>query len=156
MWVSNNAPRSIEINVTCYLIDLQKGFYELEPENVLDGIVSGQVPPRLVNIQRQAFRDTERRPPCSRHFCSRPGHVAVLDRERTVVSDAGYTTCQDTRNSQIRVGRSVNEFNLKVPRGRRRRLREPNRRLAGVDPPTDLRASRPYSIQHSGIGNREG
>jgi hypothetical protein len=88
MWVSNDTPRSIETNAMCYLVDLQKAFYELDSENVLDGIVCGQVLPRLANVQRQAFRDTQRPPLRSRHFGSRPGLVAVLDRERAVVSDA--------------------------------------------------------------------
>ena len=118
MWISNNAPRSIETDAMCYLVDLQKAFYELESENIFDGIVGGQVPPRLANVQRQTFRDTQRLPLRNRHFGSRPGHVAVLDRERAVVSDAEYTTRQDTCDSQIGIGRSVDGFDLKIPRTR--------------------------------------
>ena len=125
----------------CYLVDLQKAFYELISENILDGIVGGQVLPRLADVQRKAFRDAQRPPLLSRHFSSRPGHVAVLDRKRTVVSDAEYTTRQDTCDSQIRIGRSVDGFDLKIPRARCQRFGEPNRCLAVVDPPTDPRAS---------------
>lgn len=85
----------METNGMRYLVDLQKVLYKLDAENVLDSIVGGQVPPRLVDVQRHAIRDTHRLPLFSRHLGSRLRGVTAFHRERKAVSDANYARRQD-------------------------------------------------------------
>ena len=146
----------IDINAIYYLVHVQKGFYELDTENVLDVIVGDQAPPRLANAQRKTCRDTERFPLRDGHLGGRPGHGAILDREREVISDAEYTARQDTCDGEVRIRRSVDGLDLKVPRGRGGRFRQPDGRFAVLDPPTDPRASCPYAVCHPSIGRGEG
>lgn len=129
---------------------------EVRPEHAVHQHAMLKARPRLLPVERQPLRDTERSALCGIHARGAQLAAAVLHCQLLSVQHPCKPRAKHPREGKIRVRGAVERLHLEVARGGNRCVAQPHGCLAVVGAPADVRAPRPDTVEHARVRRRRG